>query len=226
MQPAILLVQLGSDSPMRLWLDREGFPVRAELPNGLVLERTAFEIANLNFRNGDRPAGPRLRLRPRLIGAEDPVLAEDTAATMVFPARDSAIAALVGNAATGAATRADTVAALARWISRRIKAAPGPDDAVATLGAHAGSGMGRARLFVAAARRAGVPARLAFGARRSDGTWSAVSLPQVYLGEWQQADLVRGRMTTDSSVRLLRLRTGGDSFEHDALLASFMRHPE
>lgn len=224
--PALLLVRLGADSPMRLWLDGEGFPLRAELPDGLVLERTAFEIANLNFRNGDRPAGPSRRLQLHLIGADDPVLADDTAATLVFPARDSAVAALLGEAASGAATRADTAAALARWIRRHIGEAEEPDDPVATLRARAGSAVGRARLFVAAMRRAGVPARLAFGARPADGRWTAASLPQVYVGGWREADLVEGRMVVDPAVRILRLRTSGYPFEHDALLASFMGRPE
>ncbi|HET7604350.1 MAG TPA: transglutaminase-like domain-containing protein [Gemmatimonadales bacterium] len=224
--PALLLVQPGGNSPLRLWLDSEGFPLRAELPDGLVLERTAFEIANLNFRNGDRPAGPRIRLRPHLIGANDPVLAEDTSATLVFPARDSALASLLSGATSGAATRADTVAALARWISRRIKLTGGSDDAIATLGARSGSRVGQARLFVAAARRAGIPARLAFGVRRSGDSWSPATLPQAYLGQWHSADLVRGRVSPDSAVRLLRPRTNGYPFEYDALLASFMRRPE
>ncbi|HET8634864.1 MAG TPA: transglutaminase-like domain-containing protein [Gemmatimonadales bacterium] len=223
---ALLLVRLGSDSPMRLWLDGEGFPLRAELPDGLVLERTAFEIANLNFRNGDRPAGPRLSLRPRLIGTDDGVLAEDTATTLVFPARDSAIAALVGDATAGAVTRADTVAALARWISRRTILAERTDDPGVTLQARAGSAVGRARLFVAAARHAGIPARLVFAARQSGGDWTAATLPQAYIGEWRSFDLVLGRVSSDSSVRVLRLRTSGYPFEHDALFASFMRRPE
>jgi hypothetical protein len=224
--PAVMVVQLGGNSPLRLWLDPEGFPLRAELPDGLVLERTAFEIANLNFRNGDRPAGPQLRLRPHLIGADDPVLPEDTATTLVFPARDSALASLLSGAAGSAGTRADTAVAVARWISHRIRAAGGADDAIATLRAHAGSNLGRARLFVTAARKAGIPARLALGVRRSGDSWTPALLPQAYLGGWHSADLMQGRVSPDSAVRLLRLRTSGYSFEYDALLASFMRRPE
>jgi hypothetical protein len=224
--PARLLVQLGMDAPVRLWLDGEGFPLRAELASGLVLERTAFEIANLNFRNGDRPAGPRARLRPRLANEGDPVLPEDTAATLVFPSRDSAIVALSDASRSGLATRADTAEALARWISRRISVARGTDDAVATLRARAGSVAGQARLFVAAARGAGVPARLAFGVRQDSLRWTAVLVPEAYIDGWRQVDLEHGRIAADSSVWILRLRTGGFPFEHDALLASFTRHPE
>lgn len=221
-----LLVRLGTDGPMRLWLDGEGFPVRADLPDGLVLQRTAFEIANLNFRNGDRPTGPRVRLRQRPPGAGDPVLPEDTTATLIFPARDSAIGALVADAVTGSAARADTIAALARWIRRRVRLAERTDDAAATLHGRAGSSAGRARLFVAAARRAGIPARLAFGVHQASDGWTAVTLPQAYIDGWRTVDLGRGQVSPDSSARLLRLRTSGFSFEHDALLASFMRHPE
>jgi transglutaminase-like putative cysteine protease len=223
---AKLLVQLGMDAPVRLWLDGEGFPLRAELPNGLVLERTAFEIANLNFRNGDRPAGPRVRLRRHLASEGDPVLPEDSAATLVFPARDSAIAALRDAVLPGSATRADTLDALAHWIGRRIRVADGTDDAVATLQARSGSAVGRARLFVAAARGARIPARLALGVRQDGLQWTAALLPEAYIDGWRQVDLGRGRIGADSSVRMLRLRSSGFPFEQDALLASFMRHPE
>ena len=223
---AKLLVQLGMDAPLRLWLDGEGFPLRAELPNGLVLERTAFEIANLNFRNGDRPAGPRVRLRRHLASEGDPVLPEDSAATLVFPARDSAIAALRDAVLPGSATRADTLDALAHWIGRRIRVADGTDDAVATLQARSGSAVGRARLFVAAARGARIPARLALGVRQDGLQWTAAWLPEAYIDGWRQVDLGRGRIGADSSVRMLRLRSSGFPFERDALLASFTRHPE
>jgi hypothetical protein len=224
--PARLLVQLGMDAPVRLWLDGEGFPLRAELPDGLVLERTAFEIANLNFRNGDRPGGPRVRLRRHLASEGDPVLPEDSAPTLVFPAQDPAVAALLGDAASGAETRADTIAALARWIGRRIRTGRETDDAVATLDGRAGSAVGRARLFVAAARGAGIPTRLAFGVRQDSTRWTAVLLPEAYIDAWRQVDLEHGRVFQDSSVRKLRLRTSGFPFEHDALLASFTRHQE
>jgi hypothetical protein len=223
--PAKLLVQLGADAPLRLWLDGEGFPLRAELPDGLVLERTAFEIANLNFRNGDRPAGPRARLRRHLAGAADPVLPDDSAATLVFPARDSVLTAATLAALTGTATRGDSVGALARWVSR-FPTVPETDDAVATVENRAGSTLGRARLFVAAARSAGIPARLAFGVRRDEAGWTAVLQPEAYIDGWQQVDLAHGRVSADSSLRILRLRTSGFPFEHDALLASFTRHPE
>ena len=221
-----MLIQLGMDAPLRLWLDGEGFPVRAELPEGLVLVRTAFEIANLNFRNGDRPAGPRVRLDRHRAGPGDPVLPEDTAATLVFPSSDSAIAVLARAALANAETRADTVAGLARWINRRIRVGPGADDAVVILQAGKGSALGRARLFVAATRALGIPSRLAFGVRQDGDHWSAVTLPEAYIEGWQQVDLARGRVFADSATRLLRLRTSGFPFEHDALLASFTRHPE
>ena len=217
---ARLLIQIGSARPIWLWVDRQGFPLQAELPNGLVLRRTAFEIAHLNFRNGFRaaaPPAPRHRPSPAV---EDLPLPGDTAGTVYFPSPDSTIRNILPAAFGRATNRADSVASLARWIGQHVDREERGDDAVSALIQGRGSALGRARLFVAALRGSGIPARLAVGAVRTGDHWSAEFLPQAFVDRWLVADLDRGHLTPDSaSHTILTTRTSGLRFEYNALLA-------
>ena len=217
---ARLLVQLNSSRPIRLWVDRQGFPLQAELPNGLVLQRTAFEIAHLNFRNGFPNAAPPASRHHLRAPAADVPVPGDTSATIFFPPADSAIAVVLPSAFRGATSRADSAAHLARWIARRIRTSNTGDDASAAAANGHGSALGRARLFVAVLRSQNIPARLAIGAARTGNRWTVALRPQAYAGRWLTADLKSGRMTTDSTGTLLTTRTSGLRFEYDALLAS------
>ncbi len=222
---ARLLVELGSSAPIMLWLDPAGFPLRAQLPNGLLLERTAFEIAHLNFRNGARPTITEElhRFPPAL---PDLLMAEDTAETLDFPAEDPAISARTAGAFRGATSRADSVSGLARWVSRRIGGDGQDDDAIATLASRRGSELGRARLFIATLRHHHIPARLTLGARRDSSGWSPVLLPQVFLEHWLAADLNTGRVQADSTLHIVRARSGGGPIQYRGLLASLERLPQ
>jgi hypothetical protein len=217
---ARLLIQIGSARPIWLWVDRQGFPLQAELPNGLVLRRTAFEIAHLNFRNGFGATAPLAPRHRPSAGLEDVPLPGDTAGTVFFPSPDSTIRNMLPAAYGRATNRADSVAGVARWIGQHVHRDERGDDAARTIVEGRGSPLGRARLFVAALRGSGIPARLAVGAVRSGDHWSAQFLPQAYVDRWLAADLDRGGLTPDSADHtILTTRTSGLRFEYNALLA-------
>jgi transglutaminase-like putative cysteine protease len=112
------------------------------------------------------------------------------------------------------------VAGVARWIGQHVHRDERGDDAARTIVEGRGSPLGRARLFVAALRGSGIPARLAVGAVRSGDHWSAQFLPQAYVDRWLAADLDRGGLTPDSADHtILTTRTSGLRFEYNALLA-------
>lgn len=199
-----MLLGLDPAAPMRLWLDYMGYPVRVELPDGLVFERTAFEIANLNFRNGQRLRSPPWAHLPADTLPADSVASSDTAASLIFPASDSILDSALTVAVGRAASRRDSIARAARWVARSVVPGGAQDDAIATLTAGRGTATGRMRLYVTLLRRAGIPARLALVRRGDD---SVAFAAQAWAGQWLTADLTRGRATRDTSATVL-LRHG------------------
>jgi transglutaminase-like putative cysteine protease len=62
--PAFRIEEATADGRRRVWVDAQGQVVRAEEPTGLVIERSAFEIAYENFRHRDTAAVARASARP------------------------------------------------------------------------------------------------------------------------------------------------------------------
>lgn len=201
-----MLLGLDPAAPMRLWLDYMGFPVRVELADGLVFERMAFEIANLNFRNGQP-----LRSRPWAHPPVDSVPADsvaiiDTAASLIFPASDAILDSTLTVALARTSSRSDSIESAARWVARSIVPGGANDDAIATLLARRGTTTGRMRLYVTLLRRAGIPARLALVQRGSDPARFAA---QAWAGGWLTADLTHGHAARDTAATVLLRHANG-----------------
>lgn len=196
--------------PFRIWVDALGFPVRAVLPNGLMLDRTAFEIAQLNLRDG-HPATLATSPEPLRLASlgnqPDPVIAADTMASLVFP-RDSAVMAVTRSAMRGATSREDTARQLARWASRRRVVDTGADDVPAALRG-GWTSLGRARTMVAMARAAGLPARLAVAVSPAGQSRRARLVPQFFIDGWHAADPARGSFPADSTDTVIARRVSG-----------------
>jgi hypothetical protein len=206
-----VLVGVDPAAPMRLWLDFLGYPVRVEFPDSLVYERTTFEIANLNYRNGYPLRSERWSRPPAGPMPADSVAPGDTASSLIFPALDSILEGTAAAVLAHAATRADSINAAARWVARSIARGGAEDDAIATLTARRGTDTGRLRLLVSLLRRAGIPARLAL-LRQGDDPAPAFAA-QAWDGQWLTADLRRGHAAADTSAAVLLRRVNGFQIE-------------
>ncbi|HET9274609.1 MAG TPA: transglutaminase-like domain-containing protein, partial [Gemmatimonadales bacterium] len=109
-------------------------------------------------------------------------------------------------------TRADTAAALTRWVARQIATdtAPGTSGSVAlALRAGRGSPDAKARLLASLARTAQIPARVVSGlAVLPQGSFTH-SWTELWVDGWVAADPTFGQYPASAS--LVRLTTGGRS---------------
>jgi hypothetical protein len=92
------------------------------------------------------------------------------------------------------------------------------DDALGTLGGHAGRPDGVTRLFVALLRASGVPARYVIGIYAHDSTmlthaWAEIWSSQA--GGWYAVDPVSGRLAANTG--LIRLAFAGSSHPDEML---------
>lgn len=202
------LDELDADVPVRIWIDAQGFVVRAESELGFLFERTAFEIAQLNYRarkpaNSVRDMTTRTRrVRP------DTVVTEDTAAELLLPSDAPEVVAVARAAVHGLAP--DPAArALLRSVARGVRPAPpaSAPDALLALRSRRGDDASRALLFVSLARAAGIPARVVSGARSVGGRWEPRVWAEVFADGWTAVDPRTGAWPADTA--LVRLRTGG-----------------
>lgn len=190
-----------AESNLRLWVDGNGHMLRALLPNGLVLERTAFEIAQLNFLDGKIEP---VRLRGfEAIAPASPVPSDaDTWPTLLAAAPDSLIRTDAFAATEGALSRADTLRLLARSAARDV---PGRDWL-------------QSRRFVAMARSLGIPARLTGGALAHDGTWTAGCWPEAWDEGWRAIDTRAGDLRPESGQRGLAFGIACLPMEYEPLV--------
>jgi hypothetical protein len=182
----------------RMWVDQQGFVVRAETANGWTIVRTAFEIAQLNLRAG-RPH--RLATPPLAALAErfvPPVTAMDTAPAPLVPSDATAIDSAAARIAPDSLPADARARALFDFVARRIVAGEGPPDAEAALRQRRGSPVSRTLLLTALARASGIPARSVDGARFADGAWRPDAWVTLHLGEWIDVDPVRRAWPADS----------------------------
>jgi len=203
------LDEVESASPTRIWVDAQGFVVRAALPSGFWLQRTAFEIAQLNLRAGK---GASARYNQDYMTQSTrltPVTPADTAADLLVPSDAATVRAAAEEAAAGALGAEATARALLKWTSREIAETPSDPspDALAALAARRGGDAARSLLFVALARARGIPARIASGARRDGTGWTTRVWSEVHAGGWVAVDPATGDWPADTS--LVRLRSGG-----------------
>jgi len=166
---------------LRLWVDGNGHLLRALLPNGLVLERTAFEIAQLNFLDG-KAESVRLRGFAAVMPSSPAPSEADTRPTLLAGAPDSAIRADAADAAGTAASRADTLRALARSAGRKLPGRPWLQS----------------RRVVALARSLGIPARLTGGALARDGAWAAGCWAEAWDEGWRAVDTQAGDLRPEA----------------------------
>lgn len=187
------LEELGGEVSRHVWIDAQGFVVEGETEYGFTLRRTAFEIAQLNLRDG-RPA--RTEDAPlRILDAaaeNDSVRPADTLPEVMIPSAApemrTAARSTIASAAAGEAA--------ARALLRGVAASRG------------GGAQERSRAFVTLARAAGLPARMVGGARRVADRWTPHAWAEVHVGgDWVPVEPARGAWPADSS--LIRLRTGG-----------------
>ncbi len=201
----------GSTVNARMWIDQQGFVVRAETPQGWTIVRTAFEIAQLNLRAG---RGGRMPTPPLSLGdlrfAEYPadVQPGDTAPGPLVPSDAVAIDSVAARLAPDTLAGEARARALFDYVARRIAAGDGPPDAEAALRTRRGSAVSRALLLTALVRAAGIPARSVSGARFADGVWRPDAWVSVYLGEWIDVDPARRAWPADS-LRFPVQRDGG-----------------
>jgi len=206
------------DGVVRTWVDRQGFVVRAETAEGLVLERTAFEIASNNFQAGTSvpyAAVPPLQLPPRV--ATDRPTPRDTMAELLVPSESPAILGMARRL-RGPDQDAATFARTAlRWVSREVAPSPrrGRSRALTALATRRGDDLSRALLYVALLRAQGVPARVVSGVAPGAGEWEPRVWAEVGLDGWTAVDPVTGRWPADST--LVRLRVGGSGHPMETL---------
>ncbi|HEU4800207.1 MAG TPA: transglutaminase domain-containing protein [Gemmatimonadales bacterium] len=170
-----------SKSNLRMWVDGNGHLLRALLPNGLVLERTAFEIAQLNFSDGKAEA---VRLQGfDAVPQSSPEPSEaDTRPTLLAAAPDSLVRANASAATAAAVSRADTLRSLARSTAREF---PGREWL-------------QSRRFVAMARSLGIPARLTGGALARDGAWTMGCWAEAWDEGWRTVDTQAGDLRPEA----------------------------
>ena len=221
------LDERGREGLVRTWVDRQGFVVRAETAEGLVLERTAFEIASNNFQAGTAmpyAGAPEVQLPPRV--ATDRPTSRDTMAELLVPSESPAVLAMARRLrAPGDAGETFARNAL-RWIAREVAPAPrrGRPRALSALASRRGDDISRALLYVALLRAQGIPARMVSGVVPSADGWEPRAWAEVGLGGWIAVDPVTGRWPADTA--LVRLRVGGSGHPMETLpLASRLGPP-
>jgi len=199
------LLEENSSLGTRIWIDQQGFTVRAESRYGWTLERTAFEIAQLNLRAGfpRRERTPPLAYGMRKPLLMRPVQPADTAPAPLVPANDPALDSLARRLAPDSASAEARARAIFTHVARRIR--PGdpqaPPDPIRALRSGRGSDASRALLFVALARAAGIPAATTTGARFNGTAWEPAIWASVHLGEWIDVDPA-GREWPADSLRI------------------------
>ena len=210
------ITEEGSTQNARMWIDPQGFVVRAETPEGWTIIRTAFEIAQLNLRAGrpDRVPTPTLQFgNLQFAGYPPDVLPGDTAPAPLVPSDAAGIDSVVMRLAPDTLPAEARARALFDFVARRIAAGDGPPDAEATLRTRRGSAASRSLLLTALARAAGIPARSVSGARFADGEWHPDSWVSVHLGEWIDVDPARRAWPADSLRYPFRFDGGGHPLE-------------
>ena len=187
------LDELGGEVPRRTWIDAQGYVVEAETEYGFTVRRTAFEIAQLNLRDGRPARAQDMLLAPQGgPGRGAPVQASDTLPEVMIPSAAPAMKAAASATIANAAGDEAAARALLRGVA----------------GSRGGGSQERARAFVTLARAAGFPARMVGGARRVANRWTPHAWAEVHLeGAWVSVDPARGEWPADST--LVRLRTGG-----------------
>jgi hypothetical protein len=204
------LDERGRDGTVRTWVDRQGFVVRAETAEGLVLERTAFEIASNNFQAGKAAAfagAPEVRLPPRI--ATDAPTARDTMAELLIPSESPAVLSMSRRLRGPDSDPDGTARTIFRWVSREIGRVPrrGRPRALTALATRRGDDVSRALLYVALLRAQGIPARTVTGVAPGASGWEPRVWAEVGLGAWTPVDPATGDWPADTA--LVRLRTGG-----------------
>jgi transglutaminase-like putative cysteine protease len=205
------LDERGRDGVVRTWVDRQGFVVRAETAEGLVLERTAFEIASNNFQAGKAApfAGAPVATLPARIATDAPS-PRDTMAELLIPSEAPAVLAMARRLRGPDDDPAGTARTILRWVVREIAPAParrGRPRPVAAIAARRGDDISRALLFVALLRASGIPARTVTGVAPGPDGWRPRVWAEVGLDGWTPVDPITGEWPADTS--LVRLRTGG-----------------
>lgn len=190
-----------AQSNLRLWVDGNGHMLRALLPNGLVLERTAFEIAQLNFLEGKAESVP-LRGFDAVIPASPAPSDADTWPTLLADAPDSLIRTEASAATAGAGSRADTLRSLARSAAREFP----------------GRAWLQSRRFVAMARSLGIPARLTGGAVSRDATWAAGCWAEAWDEGWRAVDTKAGDLRPETGQRGLAFGIACLPVEYEPLI--------
>lgn len=186
---------------LRLWVDGNGHLLRALLPNGLMLERTAFEIAQLNFLDGK--TGPvSLRGFHPVIPASPGPSEADTRPTPLAGAPDTVIRAEAVRAAGGAGSRSDTLRSLARLAARDFP----------------GNGWLQSRRFVALARELGIPARLTGGALVQRGEWTPGCWAEAWDEGWLAVDTEAGDLRPEAAQRGLAFGIACLPIEYEPLV--------
>lgn len=218
------LDEIGQATGVRAWVDARGFVVRARTPFGLTIERTAFEIAHLNYRAGHPGT---LAAEPSSRRAAEPldsmVVAADTAATLLIPVHAPRIDSTARRLTDGLGDRAAAARAVFDFVARRI--APASDDSVPgalrALTTRRGSVASRALLFVALSRAAGIPARTVYGSREQNGHARPHVWAEIHLDQWMPVDPALSQWPAD----MLRRRVGIDGAGHPIETLAFPLQP-
>ncbi len=207
----------------RLWIDQQGFVVRAETANGWTIVRTAFEISQLNLRAGrpHRASSPPLPTSGERFIV--PVGAADTAPAPLVPSDAPAIDSLAARLAPDSLPVEARARALFEFVARRIAAGDGPPDAEAALQQRRGSAASRTLLLTALARSAGIPARAVGGARFANGAWQPDVWVALHLAGWIDVDPVRRAWPADSLRYPFRYDGGAHPLEVLAPTARLLR---
>ena len=212
------LDERGRDGLVRTWIDRQGFVVRSEAADGLVLVRTAFEIASNNFQAGTASpydGAPGAKLPPGV--ATDRPTARDTMAELLVPSESPSVLAMARRL-RGPDGDAEAFARNAlRWVAREVARAPrrGRPHALAALASRRGDDVSRALLYVALLRSQGIPARTVSGVAPGADGWEPRIWAEVGLDGWTPVDPISGRWPADTS--LVRLRAGGSGHPLETL---------
>lgn len=203
-QDTVTAWALQADSPqanLRLWVDGNGHLLRALLPNGLTLERTAFELAQLNFLDGKaEPAA--LRGFDAVIPASPGPSEADTRPTLLAGAPGAVIRAEAAGAAAEAGSRSDTIRSLAGRSAQDFPGRP----------------LLQSRRFVALARELGIPARLTGGALVRDGEWSTGCWAEAWDEGWRAVDTEAADLRPDAAQQGVAFGIACLPIEYEALV--------
>lgn len=190
-----------SRTNLRLWVDGNGHLLRALLPNGLALERTAFEIAQLNFLDGKAEPVSLRGFEPVIPVSPGPSEA-DTRPTPLAGAPDSVVRAEAARATARAVSRSDTLRSLARLAMREF-----PRDTWL-----------QSRRFVALARHLGIPARLTGGALAQRGQWTPGCWAEAWDEGWRAVDTEAGDLRPDAAQQGLAFGIACLPIEYEPLV--------